>query len=218
MSNNILNLIETAPYDETTEIALTEYVLEEFNGTKPYSFDANKALMKIYQINANNARADIVSKIMALSLMNLPSSDLLAITYLIPRKIASDETIESILKRSDLLERGQYNEFWQSYPQGEIFSSSSFISAIRNFILTNISDTFKTITKEHFKSALGLKDNEVNSFVDANKSIITSCVGDSIIFAPKSTHTVKASNENESLVVGEILRIVNSVRECRTKK
>ena len=94
----------------------------------------------------------------------------------------------------------------------------SFISAIRNFILTNISDTFKTITKEHFKSALGLKDNEVNSFVDANKSIITSCVGDSIIFAPKSTHTVKASNENESLVVGEILRIVNSVRECRTKK
>ena len=218
MSNNILSLIENSPYDESTEKALTEYVLEEFNGTKPYLFEANKALMKIYQINANNTKADIVARIMALSLMNLPSSDLLAITYLIPRGIASDTVIETLLKRSDLLERGQYNEFWQSYPQTEIFSSPSFIKAIRNFILTNISDTFKSITKEHFQSALGLKDNEVNAFVDANKSLISSSAGDSISFVAKSTHSVKAANENEGLVVGEILRIVNSVRECRTKK
>ena len=155
---------------------------------------------------------------MALSLMNSPSSDLLAITYLIPRKIASDETIESILKRSDLLERGQYNEFWQSYPDGEIFSSPNFIKAIKTFILTNISDTFKSITKDHFKAALGLKDSEVNSFADANKNVIADHSGDSITFVSKVSHTIKASKETETLVVGEILRIVDSIKECRSKK
>lgn len=215
---SLLDLIENAPYEASTESVLVEYVLEEFNGTKPYSFDANKALMKIYQINANNARVDIVSKIMALSLMNLPSSDLLAITYLIPRKIASDETIELILKRSDLLERGQYNEFWQSYPDGEIFSSPNFIKAIKSFILINISDTFKSITKDHFKAALGLNDNEVNSFAVANKNVIADHSGDSITFVSKVSHTIKATKETETLVVGEILRIVDSIKECRSKK
>ena len=220
MSTDILELIENAPYEETTELALVDNVIQQFNGNKPYSFDANKALMKIYQINSNNAKADIVAKIMALSLMNLPSSDLLAITYLIPRKLASDTVIETMLKRSDLLERGQYIEFWESYPEGEIFSSPNFIKAIKNFILINISDTFKSITKDHFKSALGLNDNEITSFANDNKHIIADHSGDSISFVPKASHTIKASKEKETetLVVGEVLRIVDSIKECRSKK
>ena len=44
--------------------------------------------------------------------------------------------------------------------------------------------------------------------------------GDSISFVPKASHTIKASKEKETetLVVGEVLRIVDSIKECRSKK
>jgi translation initiation factor 3 subunit K len=72
-------------YEISTAKKLEENVLIQLNN-KSYDFETNKALLKNYQVNHNIANVDVVSNILILSIMRMPSSDFLSLNYLIPIK------------------------------------------------------------------------------------------------------------------------------------
>jgi len=172
MDQQLLALVESAPYDVSTATGLEAFVVAQL-ANKTYDFTANKALLKNYQVNPTTAKADFVAKLLILSLMRLPSSDFLALTYLIPTQLAGNANIAVIRKAADSLERGKFREFWEQFvPAQALFTEAvGFVDSIRLFIVSNLRDTFKSIPKALFQQQLGLDEVSVVSFCDSNKFI-----------------------------------------------
>jgi hypothetical protein len=106
--------------------------------------------------------------------MRLPNTDFLALSYLIPTKLLANSNIVLIQKCADLLERGKFNQFWEEYvsgPQSLFVQAENFVHAIRLFILSNLRDTFKNISKALFMQQLGLNDSSIIAYCESNKLV-----------------------------------------------
>ena len=113
---------------------LEEYVQYQIDN-RVYDFDANMALLKMYQFDPSNFQGDKVADILLLALTNLPKSDFLLCKYLLDTQkvmiwnsfffgsLSSIQSIVSIqcqenariveaLHFSELLESCRFQEFW----------------------------------------------------------------------------------------------------------
>ena len=178
MDQQLLTLVETAPYDVATAVGLETFVAAQL-ANKTYDFTANKALLKNYQVNPTTAKADFVAKLLILSLMRLPSSDFLALTYLIPTQLAGNANITVIRKAADSLERGKFREFWEQFvPAQALFNEAAgFVDSIRLFIVSNLRDTFKSIPKALFQQQLGRARKGVGQGVAHGGAIVSEGCG-----------------------------------------
>jgi hypothetical protein len=168
MDASLAAQLESVPYEASTALALEQYVASQLVD-KTYDYTANKALMKNYQLTSSLVKIEFVCKVLILSLMRLPSSDFLSISYMIPTRIASEPSIAIIHKCANSLERGQFREFWESFLTApELFGQATgFVDAIRLFIVSNLRDTFKNMSKDLFQQQLGLDDNSVAMFCES---------------------------------------------------
>ncbi len=173
MDQQIVILLENFAYEVSTAAKLEAHVTNQLSQTT-YDFLANKALLKNYQVNSDLVKVDFVSNILLLSLMRLPNTDFLALSYLIPTKLLTNSNIVLIQKCADLLERGKFNQFWEEYvsaPQSLFAQAENFVHAIRLFILSNLRDTFKNISKSLFMQQLGLNDTSIIAYCESNKLV-----------------------------------------------
>lgn len=211
----ILNLVETAPYQAETAAKLEAFVKHQLS-TKTYDFTLNKSLLKYYQISFTEEKISVVKSVLILSLMRLPSTDFLAMTYMIPTQLTTDPSIMTIQECADLLERGKYREFWEKYvPAVEIFSEAAgFVDSIRLFILISLSDTFKTIQKQLFQQQLGLDQSSIVAFCESNK-FIEKISGDSVVFVSNDGNQNRVLSFDSNLRVDEGLKMVEFLRSAR---
>ncbi len=78
-------------YNPNCRPMLEEYVQYQIEN-RFYDFDANMALLKMYQFDPSNFQADKVADILLLALTNLPKSDFLLCKYLLDtQKVFSKE-------------------------------------------------------------------------------------------------------------------------------
>eukprot|EP01038_Epipyxis_sp_PR26KG_P004212 gene4212-5986_t len=212
-SNEILKLIEKSPYEKSIIPVLESYVGYQLHN-QTYDFAANKALLKNYQAHYDLINERMVSNILILSMMRLPSSDLLSLMYLIPTKAITDTKIATIQKSYDFLQRGQFREFWVKFMESqELFTEATgFVDSIRLFILGNLRDTFKTIPNELFQQQLGLDAQNLIAFCDSNK-YVENVTADKIIFAPNDENQNKSVQLEETLRLDEALRLVEKLRK-----
>ena len=70
--------------------------------------------MKLYQIFPGNTNISMVARACLLATLAYPDTDLLAIRYLLPQAISSQEPVTSILECASLLEACKYDEFWKA--------------------------------------------------------------------------------------------------------
>jgi CSN8/PSMD8/EIF3K family len=163
---DILAVIANEPYELSTLAALEKYVTVQLN-EKEYDFEANKALLRSYQINAEHVKLDAVVNVMVLSLMRLPSTDFLALSYIVPGKLPLQPKLKQVQKFADLLERAEFLKFWEEYsaPEQSITAPAvGFADFIRSFIMSNTRDTFRNISKDLLQQFLGLSAAETDSF------------------------------------------------------
>jgi len=179
-----------------------------------YDFASNKALLKYYQmslVSNDSAKTDIISDILVLALMRLPSTDFLSLSYLVPGKLATvSPKIKLIQKCADHLERAQYKEFWAEYliaPHAVFSGAIGFEQTIRQIILNNIGETFRNISKAQLCPMLGFESSSLSSFL-TGCPLVESSEGDNITFIP-SEETSKAS---DSTNFDEVLRLVETIR------
>lgn len=79
-----------------------------------YDFEANLAILKLYQFYPEKCNMDFVAKILAKALMNLPETDFLLSTYLISEQVKMDKCVKSLCELANLLERCEFKAFWAS--------------------------------------------------------------------------------------------------------
>jgi len=189
----VKNALEAAPYDANTAQLLERYVATQLaSGT--YDFAANKALMKNYQASSasSGSKMDVLTDVLTLSLMRLPSTDYLALSYLLPGKITDCPKLVLIQKYAEFLEKAQYKQFWAEYATSkESFSrAKGFESSIRNCILMNLSVTFSAVETSTIAPMLGLDGAELKSFLSSAKELVET-VTDAIV-------RLKPNDENQS--------------------
>ena len=84
----IEKLIAEARYNADTIAPLEQFLAKQVeSGT--YHKEANLALLKLYQFHPSRSNFNLITKIFLKALMQLPSTDFLLCTYLVPESIVS---------------------------------------------------------------------------------------------------------------------------------
>jgi hypothetical protein len=167
---DVLERVATDPFELSTVSALENYVTYELR-EKVYDFEINKALLRCYQVNAEWIKLDFVVNIMVLSLMRLPSTDFLSLSYFLHGKLAQEPKLKQLQTFYDLLERAEFAKFWVEFKASDASVTSAavgFADAIRAFILGATRDTFRNISKELLSQFLGLSTAELQAFLQSN--------------------------------------------------
>eukprot|EP01041_Mallomonas_annulata_P000559 gene559-1075_t len=206
-------LYEKSPYDVTTATSLEQYVLLQMTDGK-YDFEANRILLKLYQCYPEISKAETIANILVLSLMRLPSTDFLLLSYLIPLKFSSNIKIKFIQKCADFLESGRFKEFWDSCVDGtvaEITMNANFRNAIRSYMMGNIRSTFRNMSRDQFQQMLGLESAELESFCSSCTDV-KQVTADTVIIVPPVDTLGKSKALEESVRFEEILRLTETMR------
>ena len=86
------SLLEQQRYDPEILPRLEAYVDAQCrNGM--YDLDCNLSVLKLYKFHPDKSKTDVVGKILLKALMNLPHTDYLLCTYLIPDAVVSGRPV-----------------------------------------------------------------------------------------------------------------------------
>jgi len=102
-----------------------------------YDIDCNLAVLKLYQFHPDSTDVEVISKVLLLALMRLPSTDYISCMYLVPERVEEMELITSITTLGSLLETCSFRQFWTTLaPQREelIKGVPGFEQAVRDFV------------------------------------------------------------------------------------
>jgi CSN8/PSMD8/EIF3K family len=108
-------LLKKSPYSSSNLETLEAYVDAQASGEALYFMDANRSLLKLYQFAPQNIKEDKVAVILLLALLEFPSTDLLALRYLVPERVQKADACDAILSCSALLDACKFTEFWPAY-------------------------------------------------------------------------------------------------------
>lgn len=128
-----------------------------------YDVDTNLAVLKLYQFHPTTYNASTVSKILIKALMATPSSDFLTCLYLIPEKRQVNEPIPVISRLANMLERGNFMEFWRESGACKdlLESVPGSMDAFRELMLDVIGRTYTTVELKTLGQTLALNDPDV---------------------------------------------------------
>jgi hypothetical protein len=153
--------------------ALESYLLEQVSETSSYDFIANKSLLKIYQCYPDLLKVESVQQLLMLALMKLPSTNFMALTYLLPSKLLSvNSQLKVFVTFAGLLENAKFIEFWSEYSQNKaLVTSPTFEKSIRQFILETISLTFRDLPLATLGAYLGYTESELSAFLSSSSDL-----------------------------------------------
>ena len=215
--SSVLEKVEKDPYEPSTLAALESFVVYQLQ-SKEYDFEANKALLRSYQVNAEHVKLNMVSNVMVLALMRLPSTDFLALSYIIPGKVPLQPSMKQVQKFADLLERAEFAKFWEEYAAADkalTEAAVGFVDAIRAYIVSTTAQTFRNISKDQLQQFLGFSSAaEVDAFCKTNAAV-ENVGSDGVNFARPKDGVGKSNDD--SLRLEEALRLVDAVRAASTK-
>jgi len=117
------SLMTKAPYKTSNQSILEAYVDAQASGEDSYYFEANKALLKIYQFLPESANPNKVALVLLLAMLEYPSAnvDWLALSYLVPERLQTTKPCSTVLRCNNLLDSCEFVEFWETF---ESLSSS----------------------------------------------------------------------------------------------
>jgi translation initiation factor 3 subunit K len=186
----IQKLLTDSPYSASNQAPLEAYVDAEAKGDAPYFMDANRSLLKLYQFFPQSANESKYALVLLLSLLQFPSTDLLALSYLVPDRIQTTESCATILKCANLLDACQFEEFWTTLGgiQGDD-QCKSLASGSTDRLQTTIAEvlalSYRTAALSMVLSALNLKSGDAL----VNLACVESVTGDVVTFVATAENT-----------------------------
>lgn len=169
--NAVREAVSNNRYNEDIIPNLEVYVNYQ-NDNRTYDFDANLALLKLYQFYPMRTNLEIVAKILAKAMMNLPSTDFLLSTYLISEQVEVGKDIEDLQELANYLETAKFREFWKEMQNSScrdlLSSIKGFDDAMRAFVIKTVSITHQSIALDVLAENLALTPKECDQFVAEN--------------------------------------------------
>ncbi len=230
--SSLETMISEKPFDLSTMKAIEDNVSAQKSGNAQYSFNANKALLKSYQCNGGDTiKPSFVIDVLVLGLMQMPATDFLELSYLIPSKLIASKkgdndennsvdvnAISLVMKLANLLEQSKYTEFWTEMTtnadtKASFTSINGFETAIRGYILANIAETFRNIKKSQLFSLLGYSNDEAAGLTFAQQSgKVETVQGDTVAFKQES-NTRASKRSDLSANISDMLQLVENIRQ-----
>eukprot|EP00980_Cylindrotheca_fusiformis_P009339 scaffold2047_cov129-Cylindrotheca_fusiformis.AAC.18 len=208
-------LLEKSPYSASNQSTLEAYVDGQATGECPYFMDANRSLLRIYQFSPQSTNTSKVALVLLLALLEFPSTDLLALSYLVPERLQKSEPCASILKCGRLLESCQFSEFWQEIAsiQGGDDQIKSLVARstekLQKGILEVLALTYKTASVSKVMSALNVKSEDAISKL--NDKCVESVTGEKVIFVASADNTKRNRVFQEGVNFGAIASMMAKV-------
>lgn len=208
-------LLSKSPYSATNQATLEAYVDGQAKGECPYYMDANRSLLRIYQFSPESANPTKISLILLLALLEFPSTDVLALSYMVPERLQKTDTCATILKCASLLETFQFSEFWDaigSIPGGDKQIKSLVSSSTEKFqraILEVLALTYKTASLSKVSAALNVKSGDAISKL--SNTSVEAVSGDKVVFVAASENTKRNRVFQEGVNFGAIASMMAKV-------
>ena len=149
-------------YDSSILPQLEAHVEAQCSG-QSYDLEPNLATLKLYQFQPETLKVPTVAKILVKALMNLPETDFLACTYLIPERVLDEDPIKTIVAVAGLLERCSFREVWDALAplRKEVLDATpGFDAAVRGFVLKTFEITYQSVPTAHLRASLGFGEGD----------------------------------------------------------
>jgi translation initiation factor 3 subunit K len=208
----IQKLLTDSPYSASNQAPLEAYVAAEVKGDAPYFMDANRTLLKLYQFFPQSASESKYALVLLLSLLQFPSTDLLALSYLVPDRIQKTESCATILKCGNLLDACQFEEFWttlggiQGDDQCKSLASGS-TDRLQSAIAEVLALSYRTAALSMVLSALNLKSGDAL----VQMACVESVSGDVVTFVATADNTKRNRVFQEGVNFGAISSMMGKV-------
>ncbi|PHH70738.1 hypothetical protein CDD80_5762 [Ophiocordyceps camponoti-rufipedis] len=168
---SIINGLER--YNPEAVGTLETYLQEQCEG-KFCDCNANRTLLKLYQLNPDRMKDEVVTNILVKAMTQFPSAQFsLALHIINPSVAATGELPEALTKLRSLnsqLEGAQYTNFWAAVDGDDICADlvadiSGFEDLIRHRIAQLISQAFREVSMDLLEPWLGLSKDATKKFV-----------------------------------------------------
>jgi hypothetical protein len=207
-------LLKQSPYSASNQSQLEAYLDAEAKGEVPYYMDANRSLLKLYQFFPKSANDSKTAIVLLLSLLEFPSTDLLALSYLVPERVQKTEACASILKCMNLLDACKFAEFWTAF--GEISHddqlkslASGATERLQRAIVQVLALSYRTASLSMVISALDLSSG--NDITKLNNPLVESVNGDIVSFVATADNTKRNRVFQEGVNFSSIASMMGKV-------
>ncbi|KAF3003290.1 hypothetical protein E8E14_007045 [Neopestalotiopsis sp. 37M] len=158
-------------------VPFLENYLKEQCENKYTDGNANRTLLKLYQLNPDRIKDDVVTNILAKALTNFPSPQFSLALHIIPPSILApnsradlSEAIGHLRELNNQLEGAQYARFWDTIDSDDLYADliadvTGFEELIRIRIATLVSHAYREIDLNVLSSWLGLNDAKAKTFI-----------------------------------------------------
>ncbi|KAG7355609.1 26S proteasome regulatory subunit [Nitzschia inconspicua] len=210
------SLLSKGAYKVSNQPTLEAYVDAQASGDGEYYFEANKALLKIYNSQKSLANTDKMATVLLLALVeSYPSTDLLALSYLLPERYAASEPCKSVLECSELLDSCRFVEFWAGL--SKIPTEDPSLKALvgrsteklQRGILQVLSFTYKSAKLDKVLTVLNLKDSA--GLTQLKDPCLESVSGDTVVFKSTVDNTKRNRVFQEGLSYNAIANLMAKV-------
>jgi translation initiation factor 3 subunit K len=207
-------LLLKSPYSASNQGVLEAYVDAQAKGECPYYMDANRSLLKLYQFSPQSANETKVSLILVLALLEFPSTDLLALSYLVPERMQNAEPCATILKCADLLESCKFSDFWKAFGAMEgddqmksLVSRST--EPLQRSIIDVLALSYRTCNLSKVLEASNMTSGAALSKL--NHPCVESVSGDKVVFVASADNTKRKRVFQEGVNFGAIATMMAKV-------
>lgn len=126
-----------------------------------YSARSSRGLLRLYQLFPALADAKMIELILLRAIMALPEPTFLQCSSMILDSAATPST-QILANLEDMLLKSQFADFWKAAQAPELLPITSrvpgFAAAVRTFIASVVSRTYRRIATAELASVLGLRD------------------------------------------------------------
>ncbi len=144
-------------------------------------------VLREYQRKPDSYNRDLTIAMLLDTLTHFDSAEFTACCCLLQQEQLSDPAIVSLLGLQDLLERGQFSTFWETWntERGQFGEVGTFEQRIRLAMIRALSNTFQSLDMSLTVRTLGLKDEA--SVLALSKEVKK--VGNNAVFAENQFNT-----------------------------
>lgn len=226
------SLMDKASYRTSNRTTLEAYVDAQASGQGSYYYEANKALLKIYQFLPDTVNVTTVATILLLSMMERKANsaravDTLSLMYLIPDRFQKMEPCASVIECNRSLDSCEFVEFWNSYESlsslllngseelqsphylKELLGSSRAETELRNGILDVMALTYRSAKLSTVLSNLNL--SSMSDLSSLSSSAVESINDTTVTFVKTSNNSKRGRVYQEGISYGDIASMMSKV-------
>jgi translation initiation factor 3 subunit K len=212
------SLMAKGSYKTSNQSTLEAYADAQATGEGEYYFEANKALLKIYQFLPKSGDPNKVALVLLLAMLEYPSAstDWLSLSYLIPERLQKTEPITTALRCNKLLDACDFVEFWKKF--GTINASGDkYIEALvgratevlQKGILEAMALTYRSASLEKVLANLNMDASSAATL--SQIPCVESVEGGIVVFVAATDNTKRSRVFQEGVSYGAIANMMSTV-------